>query len=63
MSGWIDTSRYSVEVHSMDDPLSPTGKAYIVELLNGYDDPISDGVASTFEKALIEAFSVYGESQ
>ncbi len=59
MSGWVDTSRYSVEVHSIDDTLSPTGKAYTVELLNGDGDVISDGVASTFEKALIEAFNVY----
>lgn len=59
MNGWTTTSRYSVEIHSMVDDQSPTGRAYTVEILNGEGDVISDGVSSAFEKALIEAFNVY----
>jgi len=59
MKDWTMVSRYSVEVRANVDVDSPTNRAYVVEIIDGEGDVISDGVASTFEKALIEAFNVY----
>jgi hypothetical protein len=59
MKDWTMVSRYSVEVHANVDVDSPTNRAYVVEITDGEGDVISDGVASTFKKALIEAFNVY----
>jgi hypothetical protein len=57
--GWSHISRFNLEIEIKDDDIkfNPTGKAYIVRIVDNEQEIISDGVANTLEKAFIECIN------
>lgn len=57
-SGWSHIQRFSIEIEIADDDIkfNPTGKAYTVRIIDNECDTVSDGVASTLDKAFMECF-------
>lgn len=57
--GWSHISRFNLEIEIKDDDINfnPTGKAYIVRIVDSEQEIISDGVANTLEKAFMECIN------
>ena len=57
--GWSSISRFNLEIEIKDDDIkfNPTGKAYIVRIVDNEQEVISNGVANTLEKAFMECIN------
>jgi hypothetical protein len=55
-SGWSTINRYNLEIEEVEDDVkfNPTGKGYIVRIVDSEQEIISDGVAQTLENAFTE---------
>ena len=55
-AGWSQINRYNLEIEEIEDDIqfNPTGKGYIVRIVDSEQEIISDGVAITLEEAFTE---------